>query len=169
MFVYEARMTDNDELDDFRALRDRFWKKVEATPAYAAWREADRSVKALEARLHGSSSSLAIEASPGKITPTVKIACEIINARGAPIATEDLLEEMQKRGVVFDGAHPANNLRSTLSKSPVLENILIGPNRRDDRAWWFAGRPIPEATEHKNGLDNYAVNTLMPNRDRPNH
>jgi hypothetical protein len=164
-------LTMSGPLDHLRALRDQCRQELEKSELFVAWRELADAVKRAEARLGtptqsncaGSPLGTSLQVKYAPVGTTAQKAEEIINQYGRPVRTLQLLDELKRAGVAFEGANPVNNLKSALSKSPRLVSVKIGPNSRDDRGWWINGKPIPgEAASMDEHIDDVQKNSAPP-------
>jgi hypothetical protein len=146
--------TMSSELQHLRVLSDQVLRRLERNSDFITWRELEKTISTLE-RLAGTEPSRTsgpaketideVTARYGKHarTPTVQLAAHIIDQKGEPVRTGALIEAMEEAGFQFRGSDPPNNLASVLGKSGIIKSVQIGPSMRDDRGWWFTGRPLP--------------------------
>lgn len=89
--------------------------------------------------------------STGRASPvmqeTEKIAAELMEARGGPVPTADVVKAMEDQGVSIPGDKPINVVSARLSNNPRFK-------ARRGLGYWFNDRPWPdEAAQTKLQVD----------------
>ncbi|HEU4960801.1 MAG TPA: hypothetical protein VFT56_10360 [Sphingomonas sp.] len=67
---------------------------------------------------------------------TENVAAGLMEARGTPVATSEVVEEMRRRGIELPGKNTNNVISARLSNSPKF----VG---RRGQGYWLADRPWP--------------------------
>lgn len=146
--------TMSSELQHLRVLSDQVLRRLERNTDFVTWRELEKTISTLE-RLAATEPSRTTGPAKETIedgtarygrharTPTVQLAAHVIAEKGEPVRTGALIVAMEEAGFQFRGSDPPNNLASVLGKSGIIKSVQIGPSMRDDRGWWFTGRPLP--------------------------
>lgn len=63
----------------------------------------------------------------------------LIEQKGFPLRTQDILEALPEIGVSVTGTNPTINLSSSLSRDPRLLSV----NWAGGKAWWIEGKDLP--------------------------
>lgn len=124
------------------AERDPLVKLIAAAKAYEA-RNAPRSDGDLDAIVDRSRRRLSQHTAAAK---TAALAHEMIDAKGAPVPTRDIVAEMEARGLPL----PAKNIQNVISARLSNAETLKG---RRDMGWWPANEPWPDESAKRPELD----------------
>lgn len=112
--------------------------------------------------------SRAIVGMPGRLSETRRIAEEIIRERGRPVATRDLLVELERRGVEVGGKDPFATLSARLTRAPTLVGTrgvgwsLKTEARQTNEAAGPSQWEEPAASTHTSGVPSEGTHPSSP-------
>jgi hypothetical protein len=127
-------------LDQLRMFRDTLRRRLDADETFVTWIAVDQAIRQAEGKLRTAESD-ATNSLNLTTNKTADHAFVLIQDRGEPLSTDELIPLLQARGVSFTGANPSGNLASVLSKDKRLRSVKWGGPR--GRAWWLASAPYP--------------------------
>ncbi len=148
-------------LDETKALRDKAWAEVKASPSFVSFKALDVAVGAMGGK-QILSTPPASNAQKSETQDRKKIvvrrrarpsqgdtAESCLRQAAEPLPIRDLMSKVTGHGIQISGEDPLANFRSTLSRDNRFKSIM----KDGAYYWWLTSSPVPIAWKEAEGLD----------------